>query len=116
MTSTYTLTEARASLPLLLNRVADGEEITITRHGRPAAVLVGHDRWMKIAHLDATEDVRQIRAHMAEVRKRPVTEASFSAIPGYDAEAHVEWNREFEASREDPWDRVERERQDRGES
>jgi prevent-host-death family protein len=110
MTSSYSLTEARAKLPLLLHRVADGEEITITRHGRPTAVLVSHDRWMKIAHLDVLDDVRQIRQHMADVRKRPVTEASFSVIPGYDAEAHIEWNREFEAERDDPWDRVRRER------
>ena len=28
-----TVSEARAALPEVLNRVADGEEITITRHG-----------------------------------------------------------------------------------
>lgn len=38
-----TLSEARASLPEVLNRVADGEEITITRHGKPAAVVVRPD-------------------------------------------------------------------------
>jgi hypothetical protein len=30
---TLTVTEARSILPELLDRVADGEEITITRHG-----------------------------------------------------------------------------------
>jgi len=38
-----TISEARASLPEVLDRVADGEEITITRHGRPAAVVVRPD-------------------------------------------------------------------------
>jgi antitoxin (DNA-binding transcriptional repressor) of toxin-antitoxin stability system len=38
-----TMSEARAALPEVLNRVADGEEITITRHGRPAAVVVRPD-------------------------------------------------------------------------
>lgn len=31
--------EAKTHLPKLLDRVADGEEITITRHGTPVAVL-----------------------------------------------------------------------------
>src|SRR5688500_2458056 len=34
------LSEARAALPHLLDRVAAGAEVTITRHGRPVAVLV----------------------------------------------------------------------------
>jgi prevent-host-death family protein len=38
--STTTASEARANLPELLTRVDEGEEITITRHGRPVAVLV----------------------------------------------------------------------------
>ncbi len=35
-----TATDARAALPDLLDRVEGGEEITITRHGRPVAVVV----------------------------------------------------------------------------
>ena len=35
--------EARASLPQLLDRVAAGDEVTITRHGHPVAVLVRPD-------------------------------------------------------------------------
>jgi antitoxin (DNA-binding transcriptional repressor) of toxin-antitoxin stability system len=38
-----TVSEARASLPEVLDRVADGEQITITRHGRPVAVVVRPD-------------------------------------------------------------------------
>jgi antitoxin (DNA-binding transcriptional repressor) of toxin-antitoxin stability system len=38
-----TISEARAALPNVVNRVADGEEVTITRYGRPAAVLVRPD-------------------------------------------------------------------------
>jgi antitoxin (DNA-binding transcriptional repressor) of toxin-antitoxin stability system len=38
--SAMTMTEARAALPQVLDRVAAGEEITITRHGKPAAVVV----------------------------------------------------------------------------
>lgn len=38
--STISTTDARAALPELLDRVASGDEVTITRHGRPVAVLV----------------------------------------------------------------------------
>jgi len=38
-----TASEAGAALPELLSRVEDGEEVTITRHGRPVAVLVRPD-------------------------------------------------------------------------
>jgi antitoxin (DNA-binding transcriptional repressor) of toxin-antitoxin stability system len=40
---TLTVSDARASLPELLTRVEGGEEVTITRHGRPVAVLVRPD-------------------------------------------------------------------------
>ena len=35
--------EAKTQLPRLLNRVARGERITITRHGVPVAVIVPPD-------------------------------------------------------------------------
>ena len=38
-----TVSEARAALPELLTRVEAGEEVTITRHGRPVAVVVRPD-------------------------------------------------------------------------
>lgn len=41
--ATLTASQARAALPELLTRVEAGEEVTITRHGRPVAVLVRPD-------------------------------------------------------------------------
>jgi len=38
-----TMTQARTVLPEVLDRVAAGEEITITRYGKPAAVLLRPD-------------------------------------------------------------------------
>jgi len=38
-----TVSEARAALPHILDRVLAGEEVTITRHGRPVAVIVRPD-------------------------------------------------------------------------
>jgi antitoxin (DNA-binding transcriptional repressor) of toxin-antitoxin stability system len=43
MTKPMTVSEARASLPQLLDRVIAGEEVTITRYGQPVAVLVRPD-------------------------------------------------------------------------
>jgi antitoxin (DNA-binding transcriptional repressor) of toxin-antitoxin stability system len=43
LVSTITATQARATLPELLDRVAAGDEVTITRHGRPVAVVVRPD-------------------------------------------------------------------------
>jgi prevent-host-death family protein len=41
--STISVSEARAALPELLDRVVAGEEITVTRHGQPVAVIVRPD-------------------------------------------------------------------------
>ncbi len=41
--SSVTVSEARATLPQLLDRVLAGEEVTITRHGQPVAVVVRPD-------------------------------------------------------------------------
>ena len=41
MTRQMTATEAKAKMLRLLDEVAAGEEIEITRHGRPVARLVG---------------------------------------------------------------------------
>jgi len=60
--------EARAALPDLLSRVEGGEEITITRHGRPVAILVRPDALRSRrarAALDGAEAVHQLLAAAA---------------------------------------------------
>ena len=60
-----TASEARAALPELLSRVEGGEEVTITRHGRPVAVLVRPDalRTRRArAALDGAEQVHRLLA------------------------------------------------------
>jgi antitoxin (DNA-binding transcriptional repressor) of toxin-antitoxin stability system len=37
------VTEARATLPDVIDRVLAGEEVTLTRHGQPVAVVVRPD-------------------------------------------------------------------------
>lgn len=43
MSTTMTVSEARAALPQILERVRAGEEVTLTRHGEPVAVMVRPD-------------------------------------------------------------------------
>jgi len=60
-----TASEARAALPDLLSRVEGGEEVTITRHGRPVAILVRPDALRSRrarAALDGAERIHQLLA------------------------------------------------------
>jgi antitoxin (DNA-binding transcriptional repressor) of toxin-antitoxin stability system len=60
-----TVSEARAALPEVLNRVSEGEEITITRHGRAVAVIVRPDiMWSRSRAEDALAEADQLRALM----------------------------------------------------
>jgi prevent-host-death family protein len=68
--------EARAALPELLNRVEDGEEVIITRHGRPVAVLVRPDSLRARRAESALEDAARIHALLAETAAAPLPESS----------------------------------------
>jgi len=68
--------EARAALPELLNRVADGEEVTITRHGRPVAVLVRPDALRVRRAREALDDAERIHALIAEAATAPLSEGT----------------------------------------
>jgi antitoxin (DNA-binding transcriptional repressor) of toxin-antitoxin stability system len=61
-----TVSEARAALPEVLDRVAGGEEVTITRHGRPVAVVVRPDiLWSRRAR-GALNDAERVHELLAE--------------------------------------------------
>jgi antitoxin (DNA-binding transcriptional repressor) of toxin-antitoxin stability system len=63
--ATMTVSEARAALPEVLNRVAEGEEVTITRHGRAVAVIVRPDiMWSRSRAEDALAEAEQLRTLM----------------------------------------------------
>lgn len=58
-----TVSEARAALPEVLNRVAEGEEITITRHGRAVAVIVRPDiMWSRSRAEAALSEADRLRS------------------------------------------------------
>jgi prevent-host-death family protein len=71
---TMTVSEARARLPEVLDRVEVGEEVTITRHGQPAAVVVRPDiaRARRLKRLN--DEVEQLRREREEARHRPISE------------------------------------------
>ena len=54
--------EAKTHLATLLDRVAKGEKITITRHGIPAAVLAPvAETATKLSHEDIVQGMRALR-------------------------------------------------------
>ena len=70
MPTTMTVSEARAALHDLLERVRVGEEVTLTRHGRPVAVVVRPDmlRARSTAAVDAAAQVAEL---LASARRSP---------------------------------------------
>jgi prevent-host-death family protein len=59
--------EAKNKLGMLLDRVEFGEEITITRHGRPIARLVPNTA--RIDKLQARAALERIRARAANLKE-----------------------------------------------
>jgi prevent-host-death family protein len=93
--ATMTVSEARAALPEILDRVAEGEEITITRHGRPVAVVVRPDiMWSRRAR-SALEEAERLREMLTEAASTPLPEGA-----GLTAEYAEELVREIRAMRD----------------
>ena len=66
-----TVSEARAALPEVLTRVAQGEEITITRYGRPIAVVVRPDIvWSQPRTEVVTDEAEELVRVLTERAKR----------------------------------------------
>lgn len=66
-----TISEARAALPEVLTRVEAGEEITITRHGSPVAVVVRPDIvWSQPAAAAPSDDTQELVAILRERARR----------------------------------------------
>lgn len=55
--------EAKTHLSSLLDRVAGGEEVVITRHGKPVARLVGTQKLDKARTDEAIAALRRLRRH-----------------------------------------------------
>ncbi len=64
----FTITEAKARLCELINRVASGDSVRVTRYGKPVARLVGivvERRPVKLAELRAVTDLMPLQSSAA---------------------------------------------------
>jgi antitoxin (DNA-binding transcriptional repressor) of toxin-antitoxin stability system len=69
-----TVSEARAALPEVLNRVAEGEEITITRHGQAVAVIVRPDvLWSRSRSADVMARAEQLERMLQAAGERELS-------------------------------------------
>jgi antitoxin (DNA-binding transcriptional repressor) of toxin-antitoxin stability system len=76
LVTSMSASEARAALPELLNRVENGEEVTITRHGRPVAVLVRPDA-LRVRRAEVVlDDATRIHDLLAEAAATPLPEGT----------------------------------------
>jgi antitoxin (DNA-binding transcriptional repressor) of toxin-antitoxin stability system len=74
--ATMTVSEARAALPQVLDWVAGGEEVTITRHGQPVAVMVRPDiLWSRRARA-ALDEAGRIHEMLTEAAAAPLPEGA----------------------------------------
>jgi antitoxin (DNA-binding transcriptional repressor) of toxin-antitoxin stability system len=72
------VSEARAILPEVLDRVERGEEIVITRHGRPAAVLLRPDAVRARRAEQIIGRAREVAELVSAARSRPLPDAAVS--------------------------------------
>jgi antitoxin (DNA-binding transcriptional repressor) of toxin-antitoxin stability system len=77
-----TISEARAALPEVLDRVAGGEEVTITRHGRPVAVVIRPDILWSRRVGGALDDAERIHELLSEAAGTPLPVETGPAEPG----------------------------------
>ena len=76
MMTSMSVSEARAALPELLSRVEGGEEVTITRHGRPVAVLVRPDS-LRVRRAEVVlDEAARIHGLLAEAATAPLPEGT----------------------------------------
>lgn len=66
------VSEARAALPSLLTRVEEGEEVTLTRHGKAVAVLVRPDVLRRRRNAALFEKADELRRMLEDARNRPL--------------------------------------------
>ena len=92
-----TVSEARAALPEVLNRVADGEEITITRHGRPVAVIVRPDiLWSRSHASDLLEQAERLNEMLRAAAGSPRSPDGISVEYAEELVAAVRADRDAE--------------------
>jgi prevent-host-death family protein len=73
--ATVSVSEARAAFAEILNRVEAGEEVTITRHDKPVAVVMAPNsvRTRRKAVAEALERAAQLRRDLEAARDEPLS-------------------------------------------
>ena len=94
------VSEARAALPRVLDRVADGDQVTITRHGKPAAVVVRPDRVPPSRTADMEARAAKIKAEMEQARSMPIDWSLWDKPSSLTPEQVEEWVAEIRADRD----------------
>jgi len=95
--TTMTVSQARASLPAVLDRVLAGEEVTITRHGEPVAVVVHPDVVRSRRTERAYADAARLHALLERAGRNPQDRPS---RPGMSIERAEELVAEIRADRD----------------
>jgi antitoxin (DNA-binding transcriptional repressor) of toxin-antitoxin stability system len=73
--ATMSASQARAALPEILDRVLAGEEVTITRHGEPVAVVLRPDA-VRVRRADrALADAERLRTLLQRGRSGHLEDA-----------------------------------------
>ena len=67
--STISVSKARAALPEILEHVIAGDEVTLTRHGEPVAVIVRPDTLRARRANERQADADRVRALLAAGRR-----------------------------------------------
>jgi prevent-host-death family protein len=89
-----TVSEARAALPELLDRVAAGDEVTITRHGQPVAVVVRPDALRSRRAQAALASAGKIQTLLAAGRRTSLTAAGLTEARAAELIAEVDAGRD----------------------
>jgi antitoxin (DNA-binding transcriptional repressor) of toxin-antitoxin stability system len=90
-----TVSEARAALPEVLNRVEAGEQVTITRHGRPVAVVVRPDiMWSLSAASEITVQAEQLERMIKAAGEQEMSPGGISIEYAEELVAHIRAGRD----------------------
>lgn len=95
MPATYSVTDARSALHEILDRVFAGEEIVISRHGVPVAVLVRPDA-LRVRRAEAALAVAR---SVLDAVAAPISDTPPQGTTRRAAEAHVKALRSERAQR-----------------
>lgn len=92
--TTMTASAARASLPALLDLVAAGDEVTITRHGQPVAVVVRPDALRRRRADTALASAATFRDLLAAGARTSITAAALTEARAEELIADISASRD----------------------